>query len=454
MDAWRFFRDRADAGQKLAPRLRSYRYESPLVLGLPCGGVPVAYEVARELGAPLDVCVVRKLRSLHQEGLGLGAVAEDGSVYVNRDAMLLLDVSEAELATLVELENAEVHTRIRRFRHGEPPIPVFDKTVIVVDDGVVTGDTARAAIETLRQRGAGQVVLALPVGAAETLDELAFVADELVTLHSEVDFRSIGEWYEDFTPTSEEAVIELLDRARRAHEPGGKRRMRSQRLRRPLVRNVRIPAEDRLLEGKLTVPPGARGIVLLFAHGGGGRDTARNLYVAAELQKRAIATMLLDLLTHEEEVVDAFTARLRFDIELLALRLVAATDWLRRQPETKRLAIGYFGASTGVAAALIAAAERPDVVHAIVSRGGRPDLAETWLTRVRAPTLLLVGADDPTILRLNRAALDQLRCETLLEIVPKATHLFEESGALETVARSTAVWFRRCLQTQARDVAI
>jgi pimeloyl-ACP methyl ester carboxylesterase len=195
------------------------------------------------------------------------------------------------------------------------------------------------------------------------------------------------------------------------------------------------------LEGDLQIPDRATGLVL-FAHGSGSsRHSPRNRFVAHELQTAGLATLLLDLLTPEEEAVDQHTGHLRFDIGLLAERLVAATLWAAVDAATRSLAIGYFGASTGAAAALVAAALEPEKVRAVVSRGGRPDLAGEALPLVRAPTLLIVGGRDLTVVELNRAALARLRTEARLEIVPGATHLFEEPGALEAVARLAREWF-------------
>src|ERR1700737_1891214 len=208
---------------------------------------------------------------------------------------------------------------------------------------------------------------------------------------------------------------------------------------------VRVPAGEVMLDGNLTRPEESRAIVL-FAHGSGSsRHSPRHRYVARVLNEAKLATLLIDLLTPHEEAIDARTAHLRFDIDLLAERLVDATDWLTQYPDTQYLPIGYFGASTGAAAALVAAAERPDVVSAVVSRGGRPDLAGPALMRVRAPTLLIVGGNDIQVIQLNRAALAQLRCEKQLVIVPGATHLFEEPGALDQVARLAREWFHRHL---------
>jgi pimeloyl-ACP methyl ester carboxylesterase len=196
------------------------------------------------------------------------------------------------------------------------------------------------------------------------------------------------------------------------------------------------------LEGTLAIPPQARGLVL-FAHGSGSsRFSPRNRFVASELNEGGLATLLFDLLTAGEEELDAITGELRFDIELLAERLSAATDWVRAEPALPSLPLGYFGSSTGAAAALIAAARRPEAVQAVVSRGGRPDLADRSLSQVRAPTLLIVGGQDEAVLALNRAALARLRCEAVLRVVPGATHLFEEPGALSLVAALARAWFR------------
>jgi putative phosphoribosyl transferase len=208
---------------------------------------------------------------------------------------------------------------------------------------------------------------------------------------------------------------------------------------------VQVPAGSVTLEGNLTLPEESRAIVL-FAHGSGSsRHSPRNRYVARVLNEAKLATLLIDLLTLHEEVIDARTAQLRFDIDLLAERLVDTTDWLTQFPDTKHLRIGYFGASTGAAAALAAAAVRPDAVYAIVSRGGRPDMAGAALVHVRAPTLLIVGERDEQVVQLNREALARLLCEKRLIIVPGATHLFEEPGALDEVARLARDWFQRHL---------
>jgi dienelactone hydrolase len=218
-------------------------------------------------------------------------------------------------------------------------------------------------------------------------------------------------------------------------------------------REITIPAGDVFLHGDLVVPPGSRGVVV-FAHGSGsGRFSPRNRLVARALREGRLATLLFDLLTPDEEDAEVETGHLRFDIGFLAGRLLLAMDWVVSQPSTRGLDVGFFGASTGAAAALVAAAERPPGVSAIVSRGGRPDLAGAMLSRVRCPTLLLVGGEDRAVLRLNQEALARLDVEKKLQVIAGATHLFEERGALDQVAGIAREWFVRYLKSSAASRA-
>ena len=204
---------------------------------------------------------------------------------------------------------------------------------------------------------------------------------------------------------------------------------------------VQIPVGRALLSGNLTIPENAIALVL-FAHGSGSsRRSPRNQFVARTINRAGLGTLLFDLLTPEEEALDIHTREHRFNISLLVGRLVDATEWVRQQKETRDLHIGYFGSSTGGAAALVAAAEIPQDIRAVVSRGGRPDLAGDALPRVQAPTLLIVGGNDDVVIELNEMARDQMRCEVRVEIIPGATHLFEEAGALEHVAKLARDWF-------------
>jgi dienelactone hydrolase len=211
-------------------------------------------------------------------------------------------------------------------------------------------------------------------------------------------------------------------------------------------RTVKIPSGKHQLEGELEVPPRATGVVL-FAHGSGSsRHSPRNQYVARTIREAGVGTLLFDLLTREEEAIDSYTGELRFDIQFLARRLVDATNWITSQRATQHLRIGYFGSSTGAAAALLGAVELPNIVSAVVSRGGRPDLTGEALQKVKAPTLLIVGGNDNVVIGLNEEAYARLTCEKELKIVPGATHLFEEPGTLEQVARLASEWFKKKLQ--------
>jgi dienelactone hydrolase len=211
------------------------------------------------------------------------------------------------------------------------------------------------------------------------------------------------------------------------------------------AQHIGVPAGLVCLDGDLAIPTGAKGLVM-FAHGSGsGRMSPRNRFVSESLNARGLGTLLLDLLTPQEEEVDEQTRHLRFDIPMLAGRLVAAADWLMEQPPTAKLPLGLFGASTGAGAALIVAAQRSKIVHAVVSRGGRPDLAGEALPQVHCPTLMIVGAWDQPVMALNKEAMARMRATTRLVVVPGATHLFEEPGALEEVARVAGEWFEMYL---------
>jgi putative phosphoribosyl transferase len=211
--------------------------------------------------------------------------------------------------------------------------------------------------------------------------------------------------------------------------------------------SLAIPVNRGQIQADLRIPAGANGLVI-FAHGSGSsRFSRRNRAVAEFLEADGFGTLLLDLLTREEEAVDVHTSEYRFDIERLAQRVLLATDWMHGREDLKSLPIGYFGASTGAAAALIVAAERPQLVRAVVSRGGRPDLAGRWLPKVLAPTLLIVGGDDEPVIRMNRDAMQEIAGTVELTIVPGATHLFEEAGTLEQVMQRATDWFRRFLLT-------
>jgi len=429
------FADRTEAGRRLAALLAPLRDEHPVVLALPRGGVPVAAEVARALGAPLDVIVVRKLGLPFQPELGFGAIGEGGVRLIDSDLVRRVGLSERDIARVEAAEQRELTRRVGQYRDGRAPIAIEGRTVIIVDDGLATGATARTAMQIARARGARRILLAVPVAPAEAIRELQADADQVVSVVTPPHFVAVGLWYRDFHQTSDREVAALLrQNAGGTDDPVFQRN---------LDQEVTIPVDGAELTGRLQAPAGARGIVL-FAHGSGSsRRSPRNLSVAQTFHARGLGTLLFDLLTP----VEASQRRNVFDIELLGGRLLEASDWIRRQGEVGQLPRGYFGASTGAAAALWAAGSTGNTVRAVVSRGGRPDLANARLPLVRCPTLLIVGGADRDVLDLNRMAAAHLRCQCELAVVPGATHLFEEPGTLEEVARLSGDWFERHLPT-------
>jgi putative phosphoribosyl transferase len=589
------FDDRADAGRRLAERLGDLRGRDVVVLGLPRGGVPVAFEVARELRAPLDVIVVRKLGVPFQPELAMGAIGEGGVLVVNDEIVRRTGLGETDLTDAQRREQSELDVRVERFRRGRPRVELGGRTAVVVDDGVATGATARAACQVVRAQGARRVILAVPVGSPDIIAGLRRTADDVVCVLEPDLFHAVGQWYREFGQTSDGEVVELLDRAatpptnarhdsdpadpsgparsagtanpadaahpggatnpggaagpdgapspaggtdprgaadprgaspgeadpgggadsgggadprgagpagaagtgRAVHpggatnpggaadlggianpgggtgpggaadrggaanpggaakpggivDPGGNAHPAGATnpsgasgpgadADGPPVVDEEVWIDGGFVEltGHLTVPARASGVVA-FAHGSGsGRHSPRNRLVAAGLNQAGLGTLLFDLLTTGEELDRGKV----FDIGMLADRLVAATGWLRDRPEIAGARIGYFGASTGAAAALCAAAEPGAEIAAVVSRGGRPDLAERRLSDVRAPTLLIVGGADRQVIGLNQRAQRRMRCQNQLAIVPAATHLFEEPGALRAVTDHARDWF-------------
>jgi putative phosphoribosyl transferase len=433
------FTDRVDAGRRLAGRLRQLRGEDVVVLGLPRGGVPVAFEVARALDAPLDVIVVGKLAvpaqpDRRKRSPAMGAVGEGDVLVLNEPVVQEAHVSGAELAEIERRARAEIERRAHRFRHDRPRLPLARRTVVLVDDGIATGASARAACQVVRAQGATRVVLAGPVCSPNSAAELRNEVDQLVCLEIGGPTGRVTEFYDDFRQVSDEEVVDLLRRAVR-EEPAAEGAAGDDE---PLGDDeVEIPVGKVRLRGRLTVPERAAGVVV-FAHGSGSsRRSPRNRYVAGILQEAGMATLLFDLLTPQEEPRRAKV----FDIELLAGRLAEVTGWVRGLPEFAGLPVGYFGASTGAAAALWAAAAADADIAAVVSRGGRPDLAGPRLGEVRAPTLLIVGGQDTKVLERNRRAETSMRCECRMVVIPGATHLFGEPGTLEAAAAAALAWF-------------
>lgn len=429
------FHGRRDAGTRLGTLLaaRPSARDGPhgtVVLGLPRGGVPVAAEVARVLEAPLDVLVVRKLGVPSQPELAFGAVGENGVCVINDEVVRSTRLSARDIEGAEAAEREELGRCVHRYREGREAIALRGKTALIVDDGVATGASARAACLIARAQGAAGVVVAVPVAPRQWTHRLGDVADELVCLESPRQFFAVGQFYEDFTPTTDGEVRELLRAAAGEQFPHEDP-------------EVVFSTAGGQLTGELVTPADSRGIVL-FAHGtGSSRHSPRNRHVAAVLNQAGLATFLFDLLT-AEEAADRGNV---FDVALLADRLRAATEWAREW--LADLPLGYFGASAGAAAALCAASAPDCPVQAVVSRGGRPDLADACLPEVRAPTLLIVGSRDEAVLELNRNAQSRLTCENRLDVVAGATHLFEEPGTLDRVAELASGWFATRLRVSA-----
>jgi putative phosphoribosyl transferase len=426
------FADRREAGHRLARELAFLRgRDDVIVLGLPRGGVPVAFEVARALGAPLDVIVVRKLGLPGQPEYAMGAIGEGGFWYLDERLLARAGVSHSQVQGVLSRERDVLEQRLQSLRSGRPPLDLSGKVAVVVDDGLATGATARVACHVARHLGAAEVILAVPVAPPEALDGLEGGldgADRVVCVATPAPFYAVGQHYGDFAPVPDAEVVRLIDEAaRRRTNPSG-----------PASGEVVIPVDGGAVIGDLQVPAEPCGTVV-FAHGSGSsRHSPRNRYVAEVLQRAGFATLLLDLLTPAEERDRANV----FDIGLLASRLAQAVRWVQRQPVLDEVPVGLFGASTGAASALVAAADPQLRVHAVVSRGGRPDLAGDHLARVTAPTLLVVGGADPAVLELNEQARARLRGPNRLAVVPGATHLFEEPGTLEQVALLARGWFQ------------
>ncbi|HBK08343.1 MAG TPA: erythromycin esterase [Acetobacteraceae bacterium] len=429
------FTDRSEAGRVLAARLTTMNLTNPVVYALPRGGVPVGLEIARALHAPLDLVLVRKIGAPGAPEVALGAVVdgENPQTVINEDIRRASGADAAFLARARSRELREIERRRALYLEGRPRIDPAGRTAIIVDDGLATGATAKAALGAIKLQGALRTILAVPVAPRAALADMRGHADEIVCLHAADRFHGVGGFYADFHQLTDEETIGLLRQAwteRPADDTTS-----------PLPSHRAIEVPPHGLKGDLHVPAAPRGLVL-FAHGSGSsRLSPRNVAVAQALNGRGFATLLLDLLTEAE----AHDRRNVFDIPLLADRLLEATLWINGEPDLAELKLGLFGASTGAGAALMAAAELDGRISAVVSRGGRPDLAGRALPRVTAPTLLIVGGDDHHVIELNRQALAAMTCEKLLRIVPRAGHLFEEPGTLETVTELASAWFEHYL---------
>lgn len=416
------FEDRIAAGIALADRVSLLKPLNPVVLALPRGGVPVASEISKALSCPLDVLVTKKIGAPHNPELAIGAVGEDGTTVFNQDLIDVLKIDKSLLKKMALQKKQDIQNQVKKFRGDHYPESLNGKDVIVVDDGLATGATMIAALRLIRKKNPRKIIVALPVAAPESLKKINQEADDVICLMTPDQFTAVGLWYEKFDQVSDEEVLNILKESRI------KKSFQE--------REIKIEDNSTLLAGDLRLVPNAQGLIV-FAHGSGSsRKSPRNQFVASELNKLGFSTLLFDLLSETETL----NRKNVFDIPLLARRLVLATEMLTIEPTTKSLPIGFFGASTGAGAALLAASQIPQRIYAVVSRGGRPDLADDALDLVQAPTLLIVGGNDPPTLEANRIAEKKLK-SVELAIVPGATHLFEEEGTLSEVVELAASWF-------------
>ncbi|MFC5437643.1 phosphoribosyltransferase family protein [Rhodanobacter umsongensis] len=430
------FLDRTDAGQQLAQALSSLRGQHPLILAIPRGGVPIGRIVADRLDGEFDVVLVRKIGAPGNPEYAIGAIDETGAVLRSGHADFF-DVDDDYIKREAAEQLATIRARRQSYSLGHAAIDPAGRIAVVVDDGLATGATMRAALLAVRARKPARLVCAVPVASPRGLQSVADVVDDLVCLSAPDHFRAVGQFYANFPAVDDSEVIRLLVRSP-SESPAP-----------VLSEDVRIPVDGLLLDGHLQVPQGAHGLVI-FTHGSGSnRRSPRNRLVADAMHAKGLATLLFDLLVEDE----ASDLSARFDIPRLTARLDAAIRWAAHHSRTQSLPIGLFGASTGAAAALVLAARYPMAIKAVVSRGGRPDLAgHGALAQVQAPTLLIVGGADHEVIALNRSALLVLPCHAELVLVPNATHLFEEEGAIERVAALATSWFVQWMPDQSRDV--
>lgn len=429
------FLDRVDAGRHLAAATRHLDADQPVVLGVPRGGVAVAAEISQALGAPLDVLVVGKLGVPGQPDLVMGAVGEDEVTVVNDNVVRVAGVSSKEFATVLSRAQGELGERVCRLRAGRRGMALAGRTVIVVDDGVATGVSARTACRIARARGARRVVLAVPVGAADSIAWLrreATEIDEVICLDALEDFGAIADGYADFPETTDDEVIGLLEWhgcRDEAADPGDER--------------VLVAAGRACLPGRLAIPSEAAGIVVFVEDFAGTRPSARGEFMVDALHRARLGTLCVDLRTPAEE----FFGPNVVDVPLLARRLGEATDWLRRRPMISELPVGYLGTGFGAAAALSAAARPVGQVRAVVSSGGLPHLAGRLLPSVRAAILLIVGGQDQRTLDLNRQAQHELTCENRLVVIPGAAPPLDDPAAMRSSADLAREWFTAHLMT-------
>jgi putative phosphoribosyl transferase len=444
-------RDRQEGGRLLAKELGRFRSERPIVLGVARGGVPVALEVAKALHAPLDVMTVQKVGADECPEYTIAAVAEGGPPHVRLESLQLVGVTEVDAAERAERAAAELLQRARAYRGDAPAPNLAGRTVLLIDDGVATGATACAAAKAARRRGAARVILAAPVIAAAAELELRHELDEVVALDWPRPFLAVGIWYECFDRVSEQNVVDCLRLAgaplpqREADRIFGRACQPAAAL---AAEALEIPCEGSSLgfiESDLVRPAGAKGIVVFST--GSIRESPRYRLISRALHQAGLATLRCDLLTPTERRDQA--TRLPVDPKVLPHRIAGVIRWISTHPTTRGMHRGLYGAGAGAEGALVSVAGDPELVEAVVVRAGQLDTVSTLtLASIRAPVLLVVGSRDENVLSVNRAALSHFAIGDLA-VVPGATDLFGEPGALEAVSRLAADWFKRWLERAA-----
>ncbi len=437
------FESRQQAGSLLAARLEKLitkNRDNVVILALARGGVPVANEICHAYHLPLEVLIVRKIGHPRQPEYGIGAITEGGYHWLNSEAIDLAKVDTTYVEQIIQRESREIERRIGLYRRGRSLPDLAGKLVILVDDGLATGVTARVASHFVKSQGAAKVVLAVPVCSERNCERINDEVDELLCLERPSGFESVGQFYREFGQLSDADVMKFFPVACRPQKVSEPRNTEPQQ-------DVIIQLGETESRGIVNLPKKLKGFVV-FAHGSGShRMSPRNRSVAEHLANQGIGSLLFDLLT-PSETQERDNA---FDIPLLAKRLIGATLWVKQQDFSEGVPIGYFGASRGAAAALWAAAELGPQISAVVSRGGRPDLAMNRLPDVTAATLLIVGDLDAEVVGLNRLALSHLS-NAHMTLIRGATHLFTEEGTLEKVWEEAAAWFAKYLCGQGESL--
>jgi putative phosphoribosyl transferase len=453
------YADRAAAGKAVATAVAALgdvtRRRDVVVLGLPRGGIPVARAVADQLGAPLEAIVARKLGVPGLGEVAFGAIAEGRREIVEDSVRWYLGLPRRVVAPIVLRERRELDRRARLYRAGAPLPALRGRTVVLVDDGLASGATLRAAALAVRRERPARLIAAVPVASAMHRDDVRATVDELVATATPEPFETVSVWYDDFAPVTDAEVLRLLGRSSdgSAMAAEASRDGTDEHEIGILVGRDETGDPGRMI-GDLGLPNARPTGLVILAHGGGSsRNSYRNRYLAARLRQAGWATMRVDLLLEREQAEDAVDGDARFDIPRIATRLLRAVEWAAQESVPGARRIVLFGASTGAAAALVVAATRPDLVIGVVSRGGRVDLAGPALRAVRASVFLIVGGADADTLERTRESAPRLAGPSRLTVIPGAGHTFEEPGALGGVGEHVVRWLGRLGRSSGAGVA-